>query len=57
MIYKLPLGTCIDLILTNRLLHFQNTGVLETGVIYHHALIYSFFETTFRQSVKISRLC
>ena len=40
---------CLCLILTNRPMYFQNSGVLETGVNDHHTLMYSFFETTFRQ--------
>ena len=39
--------SCIDLILTNKPKSFQNSGVMETGVSDHHALIFSFLKTTF----------
>ena len=47
--FKLSSGTCMNLILKNRPMHFQIAGVLETGVGDHHGLIYSFFKTTFHQ--------
>ena len=44
---KSKLGSCIDLILTNRPKSFQNSGVMKTGASYDHALIFSFLKTTF----------
>ena len=43
--FKSKPGSCIDLILTNK--SFQNSGVKQTGVSDHHALILSFLKTTF----------
>ena len=40
-------GSCIDLILTNKPKSFQNSGVIETGISDHHALIFLFLKTTF----------
>ena len=45
--FKSKPGSCIDLILTNRPKRFQNSGVMETGISDHHALIFSFLKTTF----------
>ena len=45
--FKSKLGSCIDLILTNRPKSFQNSGVMETGISDHHALIFSFLKTIF----------
>ena len=45
--FKSKPGSCIDLILTNRPKGFQNSGVMETGISDHHALIFSFLKTTF----------
>ena len=45
--FKSKPGSCIDLILTNKPKSFQNSGVMETGVSDHHALIFSFLKTTF----------
>ena len=45
--FKSKSGSCIDLILTNKPKSFQNSGVMETGVSDHHALIFSFLKTTF----------
>ena len=45
--FKSKPGSCIDLILTNKPKSFQNSGVMETGVSDHNALIFSFLETTF----------
>ena len=45
--FKLKPGSCIDLILTNKPKHFQNSGVMETGISDHHALIFSFLKTNF----------
>ena len=39
--FKSKPGSCIDLILTNKPKSFQNSGVMETGVSDHHALIFS----------------
>ena len=36
------LGTCIDLILTNKKYSFKNTHALETGLSDHHLLIYTY---------------
>ena len=40
------LGSCIDLILTNRKYCFKNTSSDETGISDHH-LIFSIMKTTF----------
>ena len=41
-------GSCIGLVLTiKQIWYFQNTGVTETGISNHHALIFSFLESTF----------
>ena len=45
--FKSKPGSCIDLMLTNRPKSFQNSGVMETGISDHHALIFSFLKTTF----------
>ena len=45
--FKSKPGSFIDLILTNRPKCFQNSGVMETGISDHHALIFSFLKTTF----------
>ena len=45
--FKSKPGSCIDLILTNRPKSFQNSGVMETGISDHHALIFSLLKTTF----------
>ena len=45
--FKSKPGSCIDLILTNKPKRFQNSGVMETGVSDHHALIFSFLKTAF----------
>ena len=40
--FKPKLGSCIDLILINRPKSFPNSGVMETGISDHHALISHF---------------
>ena len=45
--FKSKPGSYIDLILTNKPKSFQNSGVMETGVSDHHALIFSFLKTAF----------
>ena len=46
--FKLKPGSCIDLVLTKKQIwYFQNTGVMETGISNHHALIFSFLGSTF----------
>ena len=45
--FKSKPGSCIDLILTNNPKGFQNSGVMESGISDHHALIFSFLKTTF----------
>ena len=40
-------GSCIDLILTNRKYCFKNTSSYETGISDHHHLIFSMMKTTF----------
>ena len=50
---KSKAGSCIDLILTNKLKSFQNSGVMETGISDHHALIFSFLKTAFYQNATI----
>ena len=45
--FKSKPGSCIDFILTNRPKSFQNSGVKETDISDHHALIFSFLKTTF----------
>ena len=47
--FKSTPGSCMDLILTNKPKNFQNSGVMETGVSDHHALIFSFLKTTFNK--------
>ena len=41
------MGSCIDLILTNRKYCFKNTSSYETGIRDHHHLIFSIMKTTF----------
>ena len=43
--FKISTGICIDLILTNKLKSFRNTGVIKTGVSNHHLLIFLFLKT------------
>ena len=45
--FKTSTGTYIDLVLKNKPKSFQNTGVIETGVSYHHVLIFSFLKISF----------
>ena len=45
--FKSKPGSFIDLILTNNPKSFQNSGVMETGISDHHAVIFSFLKTTF----------
>ena len=45
--FKTSTWTCLDLILTNEPKRFQNTGVIETSVIDHHLLVFSFLITSF----------
>ena len=52
--FKSKSGSCIDLILTNNSKGFQNTRVMEAGISYHHALIFSFLKTTFTKIPLIS---
>ena len=40
-------GSCIDLILTNRKYCFKNTSSYETGISDHHHLIFSIMKTIF----------
>ena len=40
-------GSCIDLILTNRKYCFKNTSSYESGISDHHHLIFSIMKTTF----------
>ena len=40
-------GSCIDLILTNRRYCYKNTSSYETGISDHHHLIFSIMKTTF----------
>ena len=40
-------GSCIDLILTNRKYCFKNTSPYEIGISDHHHLIFSIMKTTF----------
>ena len=40
-------GSCIDLILTNRKYCFKNTSSYETGISDHHHLIFSIIKATF----------
>ena len=40
-------GSCIDLILTNRKYCFKNISSYETGISDHHQLIFSIMKTTF----------
>ena len=40
-------GSCINLILTNRKYCFNNTSSYETGISDHHHLIFSMMKTTF----------
>ena len=45
--FKSKPASCIDLILTNKSKSYQNSGVIETGISDHHALIFPFLKTTF----------
>ena len=49
-------GSCIDLVLTNRKYCFKNTSSSETGINYHHHLIYSMLKTIFEkeESIKVT---
>ena len=40
-------GSCIDLILTNRKYFFKNAPPYETGISDHHHLLFSIMKTTF----------
>ena len=40
-------GSCIDLILTNRKYCFKNTSSYEPGISDHHHVIFSIMKTTF----------
>ena len=40
-------GSCIDLVLTNRKYCFKNTSSYETGISDHHHLIFLIMKTTF----------
>ena len=42
------IGSCIDLISTNRKYSFKKTSSYETGLTDHHHLIYSVMKTTFK---------
>ena len=41
--------TCIDLILTNRVLYFQNTTVFETGLSDFHKLVITIMKSTYQK--------
>ena len=41
------MGSCIDLILSNRKYCFKNTSSYETGISDHHRLIFSIMKTAF----------
>ena len=43
--------SCIDLILTNRPLSFQNTNVIETGLSDFHKLTLTVMKSTFQKQV------
>lgn len=45
--FKSTPGSYTDLILTNKPKNFQNTKIMETGINYHHAFIFSFPKATF----------
>ena len=42
------IGSCIDLILTNRKYSFKDTSSYKTGLSDHHHLIYSVMKTIFK---------
>ena len=45
--YKSPLGTCIDLILTNGKSKIFGCDTVETGMSDHHLMIFGYFKSTF----------
>ena len=45
--FKIPEGTCIDLILSNQRHSLQLTGYLDTGISDYHRLIYTVLKSTF----------
>ena len=47
-------GSCIDLILTNRVYSFKHSNSIETGVGDHHHLIYTMLKTTFSNCMFLS---
>ena len=52
--FKISTGICIDLILTNKLKSFRNTGVIKTGVSNHHLLIFLFLKTSSQKCHQIN---
>ena len=55
--WKSPLGSCIDLFLSNQKFLLMNTGTVETGLSDYHSLIYTMLKTKYdrylRKSSKI----
>ena len=54
MLQNIESPSCIDLILTNKPLYFQNTNVLETGISDFHKLTLTIMKSKFyKQKPKI----
>jgi len=45
--WKSKIGSCIDLIISNKKHSFMNTGTVETGLSDHHLLIYTMLKSTY----------
>ena len=45
--WKSKIGSCIDLILSNKKFSLKHTGTVETGLSDHHLLIYSTLKTNY----------
>ena len=43
-------GTCIDMLLTNKIRSFKNTNTFETGMSDHHLMVFTMFKLTFTKS-------
>ena len=46
-------GSCIDLILTNKIYYSRNTDALEIGLIDHHSAIYTMVKVSFKNPHQI----
>ena len=46
--------SCIDVILTNKKVNFQNSSVIETGLSDHHKMVFTVLKTDFKKVDPIS---